>query len=67
MSLKHIEIDGFKSIRTLKLDLRRLNILIGSNGSGKTNFISLFKLMNQAVEGNFQHAVRVAGGANAII
>ncbi len=67
MSLKHIEIAGFKSIRTLSLDLHRLNILIGSNGSGKTNFISLFKLMNQAVDGNFQRSVRVAGGANALL
>src|SRR5216684_6910688 len=67
MSLEHIEVSGFKSIRALKLDLRRLNILIGSNGSGKSNFISLFKLMNQAVEGNFQHAVRLAGGANALL
>jgi predicted ATPase len=67
MSLEHIEIDGFKSIRTLKLDLRRLNILIGSNGSGKSNFISLFKLMNQAIEEDFQHAVRLGGGANALL
>ena len=67
MSLEHIEIEGFKSIQALKLDLRPLNILIGSNGSGKSNFISLFKLMNKAVEGNFQRAVRLAGGANALL
>jgi len=67
MALKHIEIDGFKSIRELKLDLRPLNILIGSNGSGKSNFISLFKLLNQAVEQRFQLSVRQAGGANALL
>jgi predicted ATPase len=67
MALKHIEIEGFKSIRELKLDLRPLNILIGSNGSGKSNFISLFKLLNQAVEQQFQLSVRQAGGADALL
>jgi predicted ATPase len=67
MALKHIEIYGFKSIRELRLDLRPLNILIGSNGSGKSNFISLFKLLNQAVEQRFQLSVRQAGGANALL
>src|SRR5260370_5800118 len=67
MALKHIEVDGFKSIRELKLDLRTLNILIGSNGSGKSNFISLFKLLNQAVEQKIQLTVRQAGGANALL
>ncbi len=67
MALKHIEVDGFKSIRELKLDLRPLNILIGSNGSGKSNFISLFNLLNQAVEQQFQLSVRQAGGANALL
>jgi predicted ATPase len=67
MALKHIEVNGFKSIRELKLDLKPLNLLIGPNGSGKSNFISLFKLLNQAVEQRFQLAVRQAGGANALL
>jgi predicted ATPase len=67
MALQHIEVEGFKSIRELKLDLRPLSILIGSNGSGKSNFISLFKLLNQAVEQQFQFSVRQDGGANALL
>src|SRR5579864_1331564 len=67
MALRHIEVEGFKSIRSLSFNLRPLNILIGSNGSGKSNFISLFKLLNQAVEQRFQLSVRQAGGANALL
>src|SRR5260370_26858486 len=67
MVLNHIEGDGFKSIRELKLGLRPLKIVIGSNGSGKSNFIYLFKLLNQAVEQQFQLSVRQAGGANALL
>lgn len=44
--IEYIEIKGYKSIKHLKLELRPINILIGSNGSGKSNFISFFKLLN---------------------
>lgn len=44
--LNRIIIDGYKSIRHLDLELKPINILIGSNGVGKTNFISFFKLIN---------------------
>lgn len=44
--IDYIEIKGFKSIKKLQLNLKPINILIGSNGSGKSNFISFFKLIN---------------------
>jgi predicted ATPase len=68
MDLERISIEGFKSIRELKdFELRPLNVLIGANGSGKSNFIALFRLLNQMVEGRFQHAVTAAGGAETFL
>ena len=68
MALKQIKIDGFKSIRNLdELTLGNLNILIGANGAGKTNFISVFQFLNEIVEKNLQNFVRIAGGANALL
>lgn len=66
-ALDHIEVKGFKSIREMSLELRPLNVLIGANGAGKTNFISLFDLLNQVVEGNLQVFVARAGGTNALL
>jgi len=48
--LDRIKIEGYKSIRDLDLQLKPINILIGSNGVGKTNFISFFKLVNNIYE-----------------
>ena len=48
--LERIEISGYKSIHDMQLDLKPINILIGSNGVGKTNFISFFKLINAVYE-----------------
>ncbi len=46
MEIKSIEIKNFKSIKDSKtIKLKNINILIGSNGAGKTNFISFFELL----------------------
>ena len=37
--IQTIHIKNFKSIQDLKLDIGRFNVIIGENGSGKTNFL----------------------------
>ncbi|MES2701595.1 MAG: AAA family ATPase [Bacteroidota bacterium] len=48
--IDHIKIAGYKSIKTLSLALGPVNLLIGSNGAGKSNFISFFKFLNTVYE-----------------
>jgi predicted ATPase len=48
--ISKIEIKGYKSIKELSMELKPINILIGSNGVGKTNFISFFKFLNTIYE-----------------
>ena len=63
-----ISIKGFKSIKELEnFSLVNLNVMIGSNGAGKSNFIHLFKMLNEIVEGKFQSFVKRSGGANTIL
>jgi len=50
--ITQIQIQNYKSIQRMELDLRPINILIGSNGVGKSNFVSFFELLNQLY---FQH------------
>ncbi|MCB0376589.1 MAG: AAA family ATPase, partial [Sinomicrobium sp.] len=45
--IENIEIRNYKSIRELNLLLRPINILIGANGVGKSNFISFFELLKE--------------------
>jgi predicted ATPase len=66
-SLDRIQLTGFKSIREMDLTLGSLNILIGANGVGKTNFVSLFRLLNQIAEGNLQVFIAKSGGANTLL
>lgn len=53
--LNEIKIKGYKSIKDLSLELKPINILIGANGVGKTNFISFFKLVNNLYEQRLQN------------
>ena len=64
-SIDKITIQGFKSIRSLEdFELGDVNVLIGANGSGKSNFVSFFSLLREMVEGRLQFAVNKAGGAD---
>ena len=66
--LQRIELSGFRSIKHLSLDLLPLNILIGANGAGKSNFISFFKFMNRLLEKELQLHVRAQlNGADRIL
>ncbi len=50
-SLDKVTIKGFKSIRDLEdFRLSHLNVLIGGNGAGKSNFIDFFRLMRAMLE-----------------
>lgn len=65
--LERVHATGFRSIREVDMEIRDLNVLIGANGSGKSNFIKLFRLVNDLVEERLQVAVATAGGANALL
>jgi predicted ATPase len=67
MRLDRIEVFGFKSIRSMDLTLRNLNVLIGANGSGKSNLVSVFGLLNNLVEQRLQVSIAKAGGAAAVL
>jgi predicted ATPase len=47
--LKKIRVAGWKSIRDQTIDLAPLTVVIGANGAGKSNLLSLFRLLNALV------------------
>lgn len=64
--IKSISIDGFKSIKELKyLELEKLNVIVGANGAGKSNFIQIFRMLDAMSHGRFQEFILKNGGADA--
>jgi predicted ATPase len=67
-TLHHIRIQGFKSIRSITLDeLRPVNIVIGANGSGKSNLLGAFAFLREIAAGRLFNYVGTAGGADKIL
>lgn len=65
--MDYIEILGYKSIQNEHIDLNPINILIGANGSGKSNFISFFDFLNKLYNRNLNEYIALVGGENKIL
>jgi predicted ATPase len=66
--LDWVTVKGFRSIASLdRVGLTPINLLIGANGSGKSNFIEVFSFLHVVREAGLQDYVRRAGGANELL
>jgi len=67
-AIKRLSIEGFKSIRKLEdFELRSLNVLIGANGAGKSNFVEFFRLLREMADQRLQTFVNTTGGADTFL
>ena len=66
--LKKLSVSGYKSIEKLEdFELGSLNVLIGANGAGKSNFISLFHFLSELMARRLQLFVQDQGGPDALL
>ncbi|MFA7577601.1 MAG: AAA family ATPase [Candidatus Muiribacteriota bacterium] len=64
-ALYKITVKGFKSIKELNnFELNNLNIVIGANGAGKSNFVEIFRMLMAMVQKNFSKFILERGGAD---
>ena len=66
--IQKLTVKGYKSIKALEdFELRPLNVLIGANGAGKSNFISLFRFLAALAGNNFPVDMQKWGGPEALL
>ena len=70
VKIQSLTIKGFKTIQQLvAFEPNQINILIGSNGAGKSNFISFFRMLSWCVSyvDQFQNFIADAGFASSLL
>lgn len=66
--LKRLTLKGFKTIGNLEdFELRRINLLIGENSAGKSNFVSFFRFLSYMCGGELQRFVSTHGFGSAFL
>lgn len=57
IEIKKMKIHGFKSLKEIDFKMRPLNVLIGLNNGGKTNFLDFFEFLSEAAHEELQNAI----------
>lgn len=65
--LERIQVTGFCSLADITLKPGRLTVLIGVNGSGKSNLLRALKMVPLMRTGSLQRFVGESGGASALL
>jgi predicted ATPase len=65
--LRRVILKGFRSIKEMDLELRELNVFIGSNGAGKSNLFSFFKMLNEMMRERLQLFIATSGRAHSLL
>ena len=60
--IRDLYIRGFKSIKYINIELKPINVIIGANGAGKSNMVSVFDLMRHELD----KKLNLFGNANEI-
>ena len=60
--IRKVQVNNFKSIPDLALDLARVTVLIGANGSGKSNILEAISLASAAAQNKLDNEFLISRG-----
>ena len=64
--ISRVKIRNYKSIGSCDVKLGRLTLLVGRNGSGKSNFLDALRFIVEGLETSLDHAMRARGGIKEV-
>lgn len=64
--VKRVTIRNYKSIGQCDVELGRLTILVGRNGSGKSNFLDALRFVLDGLQTSLDHAIKSRGGIDGV-
>ncbi len=64
--LRRVKIRNYKSIGKCDIAPGRLTILVGRNGSGKSNFLDALRFLVDGLQTSLDHAIKARGGIDEV-
>lgn len=64
--LREVRIRNFKSIGKCAVTFQPVTLLVGRNGSGKSNFLDALRFVNDGLQSSLDHAIRQRGGIDNV-
>jgi predicted ATPase len=64
--VRRVRIRNYKSIGQCDVELYPLTLLIGRNGSGKSNFLDALRFVTDGLQTSLDHAIKSRGGIDAV-
>src|SRR5687767_757424 len=67
MKIKQLDVKGFRSLKDVTWRPGDLNVVIGQNGTGKSNLLRMLELISASAQGKLSKYIQSAGGMSAIL
>ncbi len=67
MKITQLDIEGFRSLRNVSWFPGDLNVIIGPNGTGKSNLLRLMELISVSAQGKLGKYIQSLGGMDPIV
>ncbi len=64
--VRRVRIRNYKSIGYCDVELKRMTILVGRNGSGKSNFLDALRFVVDGLQTSLDHAIKARGGIDEV-
>jgi len=67
MKIKQLDVKGFRSLKDVTWRPGDLNIVIGQNGTGKSNLLRMLELISASAQGRLSKYIESAGGMDPVL
>lgn len=65
--IQELEVEGYRSVRSVRMRMKPVLVVVGENGTGKTNLYRALQLFQAAASGNLARTIAEDGGMESVL